>query len=99
MSLINRKMLRDFSVPEKDIEDAIRKKKKVIRKLSIAFFIFLLLSFFTYYFISNEGGKFTSFNSKMGFVIFLILSFITTFVLLSVHLNLNFSLKHYSKYY
>lgn len=99
MNFTNKETDLDFSVRFEKEKTAKKYKKKVIRKMKIAFFLLLIIVIFTYFFLTIGGGRFTSFNNKLLFVSSLSAFFLIGFTLLYIHLNVDVKLKHYLEYY
>lgn len=99
MDFTNKEISLDFSVKSEKVEIAQKNKKKVIRKLKIAFFILLTLAIFTYLFLANNGGRFYSFRTRFIFVTALSIVFISIYIILNIHLYFEINLRHYIKYY
>lgn len=78
---------------------AKKKKRTVIRKLTVSFVLFLVLFVSTYLLLANDFGKFFTINQKRIFITALTSLFIINFILLSLHLTIDFKLKHYLKLY
>jgi len=99
MNFFKKEIFHDFSVKDKNQQKAKANKKKVINKLRIAFFLLLVLFVLSYYFLNNNGGKFSTFNNKVAYTISLFVIVFITAVILFMHLNYNFKLKHYIKHF
>lgn len=89
----------DYSVSENDLDIANINKKKVIRKLTISFIVFFMISFFALYLLSRNIGKFYTFNTKLIVTITFFIITLISYIMIIIHLKGKIKLKHYKKYY
>lgn len=99
MDFTNKEISLEYFIKNEETIEAQKNKKRVIRKLKTAFFILLIMSVLTYLFLANNGGRFYSSRVRFIFVTALSVIFVSTYIILNLHLNFEFSLKHYIKFY